>query len=437
MKRLLLTLSLLAAWGCDERVNHPGNVDRPKTCGNGRIDTGETCDPKIPTSSVGACLATCSDGIACTEDVKVGSPEACNVACSFLAISACRNDDGCCPMGCTGANDNDCSTMCGNSTVDAHETCDGNCPSGCEDNNRCTTKTAYGSAQTCSLSCGYQVISGCMNGDGCCPSGCTSANDGDCSATCGNNSVDNNETCDGNCPASCDDRNDCTLDIATGAAQTCSLACTHQRVTACRGGDGCCASGCTSATDSDCPSSCASVSACHGGDGCCPSGCTSSTDADCSAPSCTNVTSCTAGDGCCPSACTHSTDADCSPPDCSAATCSPSSDGCCPVDCPASTDPDCRPTPQGNVGDPCTSSCPGIPSNMYSPFCKTDWPGGYCSAHCTSGGCPAGSECAGPNYECIKVCTPTSPIECRFQDGYVCTSQFTPSEVHFSGCVKP
>ena len=74
---------------------------------------------------------------------------------------------------------------------------------------------------------------------------------------------------------------------------------------------------------------------------------------------------------------------------------------------------------------------------MYSPFCKTDWPGGYCSAHCTSGGCPAGSECAGPNYECIKVCTPTSPIECRFQDGYVCTSQFTPSEVHFSGCVKP
>ncbi len=45
--------------------------------------------------------------------------------------------------------------------------------------------------------------------------------------------------------------------------------------------------------------------------------------------------------------------------------------------------------------------------------------------------------CAGPNYECIKVCTPDSPIECRFQEGYICTSQFTPAEVHFSGCVKP
>ena len=80
--------------------------------------------------------------------------DACNAECQFLPIEACKNGDGCCPMGCTGANDNDCSTTCGNSTVDAQETCDGNCPAGCDDNNRCTSEKSYGSAATCSLSCG-------------------------------------------------------------------------------------------------------------------------------------------------------------------------------------------------------------------------------------------------------------------------------------------
>lgn len=72
------------------------------------------------------------------------------------------------------------------------------------------------------------------------------------------------ETCDiaivgetGSCPTSCDDSIACTSDQLVGTM--CTTECSHQAITTCRDGDGCCPSGCVHAFDSDCmcePPSC-------------------------------------------------------------------------------------------------------------------------------------------------------------------------------------
>ncbi len=102
-------------------------------CGNGDIEPGETCDGNCPTS--------CVDNDVCTSDRVAGSAATCNVICENRAITSCINGDGCCPPGCTSANDSDCGCVpdtcaslglqCGpadngcNSTIDCG-TCSGN-----------------------------------------------------------------------------------------------------------------------------------------------------------------------------------------------------------------------------------------------------------------------------------------------------------------------
>ncbi len=94
----------------------------------------------------------------------------------------------------------------------------------------------------------------CQSGDGCCPAGCTLATDSDCSPACGDGVVSAGETCDppSSCPTSCSDGNACTIDTMTGSPANCNVACSHQAITQCLGGDGCCPAGCTAATDGDC-----------------------------------------------------------------------------------------------------------------------------------------------------------------------------------------
>ncbi len=73
-------------------------------CGNGVLEPGELCD--------GDCPAACSDGDVCTQDIRAGSDAQCNVICSHPTITTCTSNDGCCPSGCTNAQDSDCqSTM--------------------------------------------------------------------------------------------------------------------------------------------------------------------------------------------------------------------------------------------------------------------------------------------------------------------------------------
>ncbi len=55
------------------------------------------------------------------------------------------------------------------------------------------------------------------------------------------------------CKASCDDGNACTTDSTTsGTVEDCNLECAYETISACEGGDGCCAQGCTPDSDSDC-----------------------------------------------------------------------------------------------------------------------------------------------------------------------------------------
>jgi hypothetical protein len=72
-------------------------------CDDGDACTGmATCD-----TTMGCLMGTpvvCNDGNACTENVC--NPQ--NGQCSHPAIQACIHNDGCCPVGCSAANDNDC-----------------------------------------------------------------------------------------------------------------------------------------------------------------------------------------------------------------------------------------------------------------------------------------------------------------------------------------
>lgn len=446
----------------DQRCQPP-----PDTCGNGALDPGETCDPLI-VDGLGACPASCNDGVACTTDAFSGNAALCNFECQNAVIVECNDGDGCCPAGCNQNSDSDCSATCGNGQIEALETCDGNCPASCNDGNSCSTDMLVGAANNCSAACAYEQLTACQSGDGCCPAGCTNATDSDCSATCGNSTIDPGETCDGNCPTSCEDNNACTQDTLTGAANNCSATCIFQPITGCSDGDGCCPAGCTNATDNDCSATCgndmvdsgetcdgdcpqscedndactqdtligspnncsavclnSAISACMGGDGCCPAGCTNATDSDCN-DSCGNnmPDSGETCDGDCPTMCPDSGDV-CNPNvligsaqncdvECVSApiTACMGGDGCCAPGCDSMNDSDCPPPPPPtDIGLPCSmaSPCPGgLICEMNPDWGYGELVGGYCTSICGSG-CPAGSTCV--DYLCMKDCAQAS--DCR------------------------
>ncbi|HUQ03171.1 MAG TPA: hypothetical protein VM261_11800 [Kofleriaceae bacterium] len=68
-------------------------------CGNNIVDPGETCDGNCPTS--------CADALTCTQDILVGTPAACDVACQHPG-TGCAAGDGCCSPGCDNTTDSDC-----------------------------------------------------------------------------------------------------------------------------------------------------------------------------------------------------------------------------------------------------------------------------------------------------------------------------------------
>lgn len=208
LQALLFAATLLMAIGCggeigpepDIRSGSGGNVNTgggggggfgsggagvpgASECGNGVVESGESCDPP------GSCPTVCDDGNACTSDTLSGSPDACDIACHVTAIELCADDDGCCPAACSAIDDNDCSPSCGNGTMEAGESCDppGSCPASCDDRNACTTDLLTGSAANCNVACSYTDVAVCVNDDGCCPTSCSGANDNDCvdSSMCG------------------------------------------------------------------------------------------------------------------------------------------------------------------------------------------------------------------------------------------------------------
>jgi hypothetical protein len=396
--------------GCDAT----NDDDCAPICGNDITEPTETCD--------GNCPADCDDGNACTTETMSGSAANCDVECTYDDITSCTDDDGCCPMGCNATNDNDCSATCGNGTVEMGETCDGNCPSDCDDSNSCTVDSMTGSAGNCNVVCSNEAITMCIDGDGCCAAGCTANDDDDCSATCGNNVVEPGEACDGNCPADCDDGVACTIDGSTGTAQNCSLQCTHTDINNCVDGDGCCAPGCTNATDNDCQESEPIGAACGSGGDCASGACFGDpvTDGYCSQGclddgDCPNGTHCgffDAGIGVCLDNC--NADGDCRQPDyeCFDAD-SDVTDECWAVGSGA-----------GQVGDACAEH--GDCAGGQDGWCIHDslgWKNGYCTREFTAADpCPAGShrtffDSTSGTGICAKDCG--SSGDCR-DDGYLC-----------------
>lgn len=222
------------------------DADCPAQCGNGTVETGETCDP----------LTTCPT--ACPQDKctlrTLVSAGTCAAACQNAGTQTmCANNDDCCPSGCNSLTDNNCAAVCGNGVVETGELCDGNCPTTCPQV-ACTLRRLAngGTCQAACLDAGTQTQ--CIKGDGCCPTtGCDATTDSDCAPVCGNGVIEPPETCDGNCPTAvtCVDDANNVRKFDPGSAAGCDEKCT---VTprAC-GADGFCPTSCTSSNDPDCP----------------------------------------------------------------------------------------------------------------------------------------------------------------------------------------
>lgn len=184
---------------CDAMTDN----DCSLSCGDGVLqrEIGETCERD---GTGPACLKSCNDAQACTEDLMVGTARNCNVACVNAAITQPVDEDGCCPPGAHALNDSDCAATCGNRVREADETCDP-CPAGCDDGDPCTVDAASGTAAACSLNCTHTPITAAAAGDACCPSGANASTDPDCKATCGNGVTESGEECDGGtlCDAQC------------------------------------------------------------------------------------------------------------------------------------------------------------------------------------------------------------------------------------------
>ncbi len=90
---------------CPPQCSAANDSDCAPHCGDGRIGSGETCDPPA------SCPITCADdGDPCTRERLDGDPRACTAVCRHDPITACSGgvSDACCPTGCTGATDTDC-----------------------------------------------------------------------------------------------------------------------------------------------------------------------------------------------------------------------------------------------------------------------------------------------------------------------------------------
>ncbi|MBN2495125.1 MAG: lamin tail domain-containing protein [Deltaproteobacteria bacterium] len=280
----------------------------------------------IAAASLALLLAVC-----CSSDTS--EPD-----CS--GVTECIDGDGCCPTGCTHADDDDCADPCEGVTecIDG----DGCCPSGCTEaddddcggdpcegvtecldgDGCCPTGCTFADDDDCEDPC--EGVTQCLDGDGCCPTGCTFADDDDCENPC--EGVTQCINGDGCCPTGCTFADDDDCDPCAG-------------VTECINDDGCCPQGCTFANDNDCVDPCAGVTDCINDDGCCPLGCTIADDNDCEDP-CMGVTQCINDDGCCPQGCTFADDNDCEDP-CANVTECINDDGCCPQGCTQATDNDC------------------------------------------------------------------------------------------------
>jgi hypothetical protein len=246
-------------------------ADPASTCGNSRLDDGETCDRAIRAGERGACPATCDDDDPCAPMVRRGT--GCHVECVAMPPD---DDAGC--------------GECGDLAIDADETCDppDSCetPEDCVTSAQCMVAVYSGQPGECTARCAFEPLTECIDDDACCPPGCRFETDADCPNDCGDGVVDASagETCDpgdpsSSCDESCDDDDPCTVDEAAGSAKLCNVRCSHDPITSAGDDDGCCPPGIDETEDSDCAGICAATgddpadpdAACAGASGADPS----------------------------------------------------------------------------------------------------------------------------------------------------------------------
>ena len=242
-------------------------------CGNGRLDTGETCDP----------VASCQTAFdACVGDrdvvrIRTGDVGTCRFRC-VPSPRTCGAGDGFCPSDCGPTRDADCAG-CGNGRVEGSETCDP--PARCLDQQAaCVSdqdfvRAGSGDPASCGFTC-TATPRMCGTADGACPMGCGPTQDRDCEG-CGNGRVEANETCDP--VAMCQEQaRGCVSDndvirTPSGDPATCGFSCAEaSRV--CGAVDTFCPAGCSPVLDVDCEGcgngrlegteTCDPVMACHG-----------------------------------------------------------------------------------------------------------------------------------------------------------------------------
>lgn len=325
------------------------------------------------------------------------------------------------------------SALCGNGVLDPNEKCDpkipegqaGSCPTSC-DTSVCPRPVLTGSAEACTAQCTTNA-NVCFGGDGCCPATCNANSDSDCAPKCGNGVIEPGEKCDGNCPTQCP-MVACTTSVLNPGTGQCTAQCIMTPVTTCKSGDGCCPSGCTRESDTDCPG--AIGSACTKDSECLTNTCRTATDYGvpggiCSRD-CTSVPTCGSGAHCgmavnsvrnCLKDCTQN--GDCRP-------------GYECFDSDADGMKECAPvaTGTGAVGDVCatTADCAGGQRGGCATQGTSGSTNGYCTISLcndtdssTSNDCPTGSHCGFKNAvgvgSCVKDCTTDS--QCR-SVGYAC-----------------
>jgi hypothetical protein len=326
---------------CPAGCNSLNDNDCKPACGNGVVESGETCDPVSNCTALQtACINDANNVVTAS-----GSAGACTFVCN-RSQRTCGPADTYCPtnVACGPTTDADC-PGCGNGRVESGlgETCDP--PSACTtQQTACVSdannvRTSSGSTANCTYKC-TTVARACGPADGFCPTGCGPTMDVDCPG-CGNGRIEGGETCDVG-PATptcasinCNDGNACTTDTRNGSDAACNVTCSHTNITTCSmTGDGCCPGGCNATNDADCgavcgngvregaetcevaPATplCTSIN-CNDGNAC-TTDVRNGSNASCNV-TCSNVTvtSCVNGDGCCPGggfgACNATNDNDC------------------------------------------------------------------------------------------------------------------------------